>query len=171
MFFKHIKIGEPAQPYVDGGMGRNNPIAQVLEEAELVFPGERVACVISLGTGQARTIAIPKRGWLQVLPLIRALRGIATDCERSAQEVAQHFRGKPNIYFRFNVEQGMQSVGPAQWKRLDEVAAHSDQYMRLVQVDQQLEVAVGALTLAADDGMSHLLCQWQQSKLCDRNRA
>jgi predicted acylesterase/phospholipase RssA len=175
-FFERITIGEPgfSEPYVDGGMGCNNPIAHVLEEARLLFPGQPVTCVISIGTGKAQTIAIPKPGWVeQILPLgiIVAIRGIATDCEQSAQEVAHRFRHTPNIYFRFNVEQGMQSIGPAQWEGLDEVATHTSQYMRLVEVDQKLEAAVGALTLVTDDGMSPLLCQWQQSKLCDRNRA
>src|SRR5882672_7382832 len=36
-FFKRIVID--GEPFVDGGMGRNNPINQVLEEAELMFPG------------------------------------------------------------------------------------------------------------------------------------
>ena len=35
-FFKHIVI--EGVPYVDGGMGCNNPVQQVLQEAELVFP-------------------------------------------------------------------------------------------------------------------------------------
>ena len=166
-FFEYIVIGEPGQPYVDGGVGRNNPIAQVLEEAELVFPGQQVACIVSIGTGQSQAIAIPERGWLQVFSFIKALRGIATDCERSAQEAAQRFRGNPNIYFRFNVEQGMQSVRPAQWKRLDEVMAHTDQYMRLVEVDEKLEVAVDALSMTAVVGMLHLLYQCQKSEFSD----
>jgi predicted acylesterase/phospholipase RssA len=175
-FFERITIGEPgfSEPYIDGGMGCNNPIAHVLEEARLLFPGQPVTCVISIGTGKAQTIAIPKPGWVeQILPLgvIVAIRGIATDCEQSAQEVAHCFRRDPNIYFRFNVEQGMQSIGPTQWEGLDEVATHTGQYMWWVEVDEKLEAAVGALTLAADDGMSHLLCQWQKSKLSYRNRA
>jgi predicted acylesterase/phospholipase RssA len=149
-FFKRIVISEPgvSQPYVDGGLGRNNPIAQVLEEAELVFPGQRVACVISIGTGQARTIAIQKPGWLQqMLPLdvVRAIQGIATDCERSAEEVARRFQGMRNVYFRFNVEQGLQSVGLAKWEKLDEVATHTNQYMRAIHVDQLLDAAVAAI--------------------------
>jgi len=61
-FFKGIDIGGPGskERFIDGGVGRNNPIMQVFEEAELVFPNGHVACAISIGTGQAKTTAIPK---------------------------------------------------------------------------------------------------------------
>jgi predicted acylesterase/phospholipase RssA len=149
-FFERIEIGDTgtSKPYVDGGMGCNNPIAQVLEEAELVFPTRRVACIISIGAGQAQTLAIPRPGWLQqVLPLdvVTAVRGIATDCEQKAQEVAHRFQGLPDFYFRFNVEQGMQSIGLAQWDRLDEVTTHTGQYMRMVEVNQKLDATVAAV--------------------------
>ena len=149
-FFKRIVIrgSGTSQSYVDGGMGCNNPIMQVLEEAELVFPSRRVACVISIGTGQAQTLAIPRPGRLQqILPLdvVKAICGIATDCEWHAQEVARRVQGMPNVYFRFNVEHGMQSIGLGQWERLDEVATHTGQYMRMVEVDQKLDAAVAAV--------------------------
>jgi predicted acylesterase/phospholipase RssA len=149
-FFKRIEIGEPgtSKPYIDGGLGCNNPISQVLEEAELVFSTRKVACVISVGTGKAETIAIPTPSLLQqVLPLdvVNAMRGIATDCERSAQEVARRFQGMPNVYFRFNVEQGMQTIGLEQWEQLDGVATHTDQYMRMQEVDRNLDAAVSAI--------------------------
>ena len=149
-FFKRIEIGELgiSKPYVDGGMGCNNPIIQVLEEAHLIFPSRKVACIISIGTGQAQTIIIPKSGRLrQVLPLdvVSAIKGIATDCERSAQDVAQRFQGIPNVYFRFNVEQGMQRIGLAEWDRLREVATHTRQYTRMKEVDQKLDAAVTAV--------------------------
>jgi predicted acylesterase/phospholipase RssA len=143
-FFEHIVIGEAgsSQPYVDGGMGCNNPIVQVLAEAELAFPGQYVACVISIGAGQARTVAIrtSDRHFL-----VKATQGIATDCERSAQEVAQRFRDIPNFYFRFNVEQGMQSIGLAQWERLGEVALHTMQYVQMKEVDKGLDAVVAAV--------------------------
>ena len=67
-FFKHIVID--GEPYVHGGMGCNNPVQQVLQEAELIFPDRHVACIISIGTGQAQTLSIPKPGWFQqMLPL------------------------------------------------------------------------------------------------------
>jgi hypothetical protein len=152
-FFKRIEIGDPgsSKPYIDGGMGCNNPITQVLDEAELVFSTRKVACIVSVGTGKAETIAIPKPTWFQqVLPLdvVRAMCGIATDCEHSehsAQEVARRFQGMPNVYFRSNVEQGMQAIELGQWEQLDGVATHTEQYMRMQEVDKKLDSAVSAI--------------------------
>jgi predicted acylesterase/phospholipase RssA len=149
-FFERIVIDGPgiSQPYVDGSLGCNNPIVQVLEEAELVFPRRHIACIVSVGTGQPQTLAIPRPGWLQqVLPLdvVKAMRGIATDCEQKAEEVARRFQGLPDVYFRFNVEQGMQSIGLAEWEKFDEVATHTDGYIRIVEVDQKLDAAVAAV--------------------------
>src|SRR5882672_4330229 len=62
-FFARIFIHE--EPFIDGGMARNNPIQQVLQEAELMFPHRHIACIVSIGTGQAETISIPKHDWLQ----------------------------------------------------------------------------------------------------------
>ena len=145
-FFKRIVIH--GEPYVDGGMGCNNPVQQVLQEAELVFPDRHVACVVSIGTGQARTIGIPKPGLFQrVLPLqvVDAMRKIATDCEASAQVAARRFERTPGVYFRFNVEQGLQEVGLEQWEKLDKVRAHTGQYIRMADVDPRLDAAVASI--------------------------
>jgi len=142
-FFERIVIDE--EPFIDGGMGRNNPINQVLEEAELMFPDRNIACIVSLGTGQAETISIPKPDWLQrVIPLhvVNAMRKIATDCEESAEAAARRFEHTPGTYFRFNVDQGLQDVRLEQWDKLDEVRAHTGQYIRKMDVNPRLKAAV-----------------------------
>ena len=149
-FFKQIVIGTlgSSQPYVDGGLGCNNPVMVVLEEAILMFPSRYLSCIISIGTGQAQTIQIPPPTWLQqMLPfdVVTAMQGIATDCERNAQDMMRRFQNTQNFYFRFNVEQGLQEVRLDQWERLDEVTAHTGQYMGKVEVDQKLGAAVFAV--------------------------
>lgn len=149
-FFKRMIIHEPGsrQPYIDGGLGRNNPTNQVLEEAELIFPGRRVACIISIGTGQAKTISIPKTSlFQQVIPIeiIKAMKAMATDCEETAQAMAKRFRNTSNFYFRFNVEHGLQEVTLAQWDQLDKVTAHARQYLKMQEVDKRIGAAVDVI--------------------------
>jgi len=142
-FFERIVINE--EPFIDGGMGGNNPIHQVLQEAELMFPDRHIACIVSIGTGQAETISIPKPDWIQrAIPLdvIDAMRKIATDCEASAQDAARRFEHASGIYFRFNVDQGLQDVGLEQWDKLNEVRAHTGQYIQMVDVNPRLKAAV-----------------------------
>ena len=82
-------------------MGCKNPVQQVAQEAELVFPGERVACVVSIGTGHARTISIPNpRGFQRELPaqVGAAMRLISPDCGGSTQDAARRFGRAPGIY-------------------------------------------------------------------------
>ncbi|KAJ7888025.1 hypothetical protein B0H13DRAFT_1888574 [Mycena leptocephala] len=149
-FFKQIRIGPPGieEAFVDGGMGQNNPIAALLLEAQVMFPGHQIACIISLGTGQPHTIKIPKPSLLQrVFPLdvIEAIKGIATDCEKQHQLSAHHFDPVPHVYFRFNVERGMQDIQLNQWERLGDVAANARQYLLSHPIQNQLVDAVKSL--------------------------
>src|SRR6202022_4690742 len=111
-FFRSITIGN--QTFIDGGMAHNNPTLLMLAEVKRVFPNARLACVLSLGTGKSETISIPTNRSLfqRIFPLdvITAIRNIATECESVHQEVAHRFSLTPDVYFRFNVEQGLQAV-------------------------------------------------------------
>ena len=151
--FKSIEIGESGlrQFYINGGVGLNNPTMQVLTEAELIFPGRDAACIISIGTGRPKVTSIPKPGlWQQFVPtdVIKAMIKIATDCETTSQAMALRFRDCPDFYFRFNVEQGMQDIELAHWDRLHKVAAHTQQYLKLQEVDQRMGIAVDIIRKA-----------------------
>ncbi|KDQ57927.1 hypothetical protein JAAARDRAFT_34743 [Jaapia argillacea MUCL 33604] len=149
-FFKPIDIGDTVKErFVDAGLGNNNPTMRVIEEADLIFPGRSIACIISIGSGQAHVIKLPKSSGMfqNILPLqvVQALRDIATDCERTADDLEKHFRDKPDVYFRFNVEQGLQSVSLGDWDKLGEVGTHTQQYLRKNTVDQRVSIAVKTL--------------------------
>ncbi|KAJ7697704.1 FabD/lysophospholipase-like protein [Mycena rosella] len=149
-FFKRIDIGTgaSAEPFIDGGVGRNNPTDILLEEAQLLFPNRRVACVLSIGTGQMKPGSIPRPSLFQrVLPtdVVRAMAAIAIDCETTNQEMLKRFAGTRGVYFRFNVDQGMQTIKLGAWDRLPEVTAHTKQYVKEEGVKQQLAEAVNAL--------------------------
>src|SRR6201996_83477 len=90
-YFDGISIGPTgsAPHYIEAGMGCNNPIMQVREEAQLVFPDRHVACIVSIGCGQASTISARKRGLigrlasLTIIPddVINVAKLMAQDCE------------------------------------------------------------------------------------------
>jgi hypothetical protein len=149
-FFKRIFIGIPpmSEPFVDAGLGCNNPIKQLLNEAEYIFPHQHIACIVSIGTGHVTTACLPAPSLFNnVIPLSVAevLKKITTECEATAEETERRFRSAPNIYFRFNVEQGMQSVTLAQWERLPEVTTHTLQHLQRGKVDEMVMAAVTAL--------------------------
>ncbi|KAJ7895905.1 hypothetical protein B0H14DRAFT_542649 [Mycena olivaceomarginata] len=148
--FNQIKIGLSGieEAFVDGGISHNNPMASLLSEAKLLFPDHQIACIISLGTGQPHTISIPKSSLLnRFLPfdVVKAIQEIAADCEKEHQTFAHRFNGTANLYFRFNVERGMQNIQLNQWERLGDVAANTRQYIQSQPVINQLADAVTSL--------------------------
>jgi predicted acylesterase/phospholipase RssA len=153
--FKSVDINDHGirLSYIDSGLGCNNPTARMLDEAKLIFPDQHVGCIISVGTGQTQPASIPASGRLErILPnnTPKALTSIATDCERTAQEVQVRFRHTPGVYFRFNVEQGLQDTDMADLKKIPEVAAHARHYNQLVEVELKLKHAAQATVSASE---------------------
>lgn len=135
-FFKRIYIGEKGmkEEFVDAGLGCNNPVAEVYAEAKAVFGEERkVVCIVNIGTGHPRTIGLRKPdAFERMLPLklISVLQNIATNCEKVSEEFETRFKdAKPKLYFRFNVQQGLQDVSLAEWEKLADVVTHTHQYL------------------------------------------
>jgi len=139
-FFKRIEIGR-AQPFIDGGVGRNNPSWAVLDEANTLFGARPIGCLVSIGTGQVEAAGIGRPGFFQqIVPtdVVDALRAIATDCEDTHEHMLRLFAQLPRTYFRLNVEQGMQGIKLSEWERLSKVEAHTAQYLRRKEVDEKL---------------------------------
>ncbi|KAG5634305.1 hypothetical protein H0H81_002476, partial [Sphagnurus paluster] len=147
-FFKSIEVGEEdgvKERFVDAGSGCNNPVRQVLNEAHLVYGKERqVACIVSIGTGHPNVIGLQKPDAFQkILPtaLIKVLQGIATDCEKVSEEFEKEYadgNGNAKVYFRFNVQQGLQNVSLAEWDKLAEVKTHTVKYTGETQVGSNI---------------------------------
>jgi Patatin-like phospholipase len=143
-FFKRIEIGRK-QPFIDGGLGRNNPSRVLLDEAKALFGVRRLGCLVSIGTGQAEIISIKKPGvFQQLIPkdVIDALKAIATDCEATHETMLGLFANTPNTYFRLNVEQGMQGIHLAEWEKGGNVEAHTAHYMKRVEVSNMLDLLI-----------------------------
>lgn len=61
-FFKCIVIGN-GQPFINAGIGCNNPSSIVWDEAKALFGAHQIGCFLSIGTGWAGVISIPKPGF------------------------------------------------------------------------------------------------------------
>ncbi|EUC66924.1 calcium-independent phospholipase A2-gamma, partial [Rhizoctonia solani AG-3 Rhs1AP] len=144
--FKSIEIVDSSvsQSFVGGELGCSNPIAHVLAEVNRVYPNRQVASIISIGAGHARTIQfpIPSR-WDRTQDVI-VMKDMATDSERVAEEMVARFEGTSGVYFRFNLNQGLQNMNYGSWERLGEARAHTMAYLRKHETNQKLESAVRA---------------------------
>lgn len=119
--FKGIEVDDCSVRYsfVGGELGGSNPIAHVLAEVKQVYPDRHVSCILSVGAGHARTIHLPNLTLPQRIfrtEEVVAMKNLATDSEGVAEDMEARFETTPGIYFRFNVDQGMQEIGAGNWR-------------------------------------------------------
>ncbi|CAE6516254.1 unnamed protein product [Rhizoctonia solani] len=146
--FKSIDIVESSvsQPFVGGELGCSNPLAHVLAEVQRLYSDRQVACIISIGAGHSRTIQVPSPShWYtyRTQDLV-AMKDMATDSERVAEEMMLRFRNTSELYFRFSVDQGVQNMDDGSWERLGETMQRTKAYLRKNETDRKLEEAVRA---------------------------
>jgi hypothetical protein len=153
-FFKRIAIaagaGHAPLEFVDGGMRCNNPVRKVMDEAHAVFGGgARLGSLVSIGSGGGgAVIGLSKPDAFQKLLLVDVmgvLKDVATDCEKEAQSVARQFRNRPGRYFRFSVTHGADGISLEEWKRMDEVTAHTAAYLMNEEVSHSVDKLVKLL--------------------------
>ncbi|KAL6407343.1 kinesin light chain [Ilyonectria robusta] len=152
-YFEPINIGDEGEQetFVDGGLGYNNPVEQLLEEARRVFPGRKVACVVSIGTGVANVITFPESPKSSPLKLIKALKKMATESDTTAEKIHGRFRDVQDTYFRFSVDRGLQGIGLEEWKELSKVRTFTTEYINQQVVSEQLNKVVKALLASKID--------------------
>ena len=130
-------------------MEHNNPVKYVVEEANSLFPGRPISCVLSLGTGTAEVIGLKQPDAFQsVLPQnLIGLKDIAEECERqsNAMETQLHQEDVPDFHFRLNVDEGLQNVSLAEWDALNGVSAHTLRYLEKPDVEQKADWLVQIL--------------------------
>ncbi|CAE7085876.1 unnamed protein product [Rhizoctonia solani] len=144
--FKSIDITHfgVSQSFVGGEIGCNNPLAHVLAEVQRLYPDRDVGCIVSIGAGHARTIQVPDPSpWSRTQDVV-VTRDMAMDSERVAEEVAVRFKGRSGVYFRFNVDQGMQNMDSGSWERLGEAAQHTQAYLRKADTNHKLDEMIRA---------------------------
>jgi len=131
-FIDLVSIG--ARQFVDGALGADNPVDEVEGEAAKIWCSETgdlkplVKCFISIGTGNPGKKAIQDN----VLKFLsKTLVEIATETENTERKFiarwAQHFDQKR--YFRFNVDQGLQEVGLAEYREQGTIESATDEYL------------------------------------------
>ena len=150
-FFKRICIGDPGlqEEFIDAGIGCNNPVRYLIEEAQREFGLVReVSCIISIGTGKPKVAGFKAPGLFQrtlPLDLINVLASMATDSEAEASVMKARYRNCPGLYHRLNVERGLEGVALEEWEKLGEVKTHTMAYLRGDDINSDVDVIVDAL--------------------------
>lgn len=135
-FFEEMKFGTPEVAYLDGGVGFNNPCAEVDYAAKALWEGRPIGVIVSVGTGLQSIPSVRKiASWLPFglgtdISLAAALAGMATSTARVDNEMKRMYYNTDTKYYRFDVDRGLANISLEQWMKEDEMAALTEQYMR-----------------------------------------
>jgi patatin-like phospholipase/acyl hydrolase len=139
-FFKSIKCGRDDIEFIDAGFGYNNPCDVLLKEAHEIFPNSELGCVLSIGTGLGAVVTIrdSRRS------ILDALKAMASSSKRVADQLDSR-HGDSSIYYRFNVQRGLEDVILSDWKQASRISAHTHNYLQ----EERRRIDLCARTLQA----------------------
>ena len=135
-FFEEISFGKPQMTYLDGGVGFNNPCAEVDYAAKSLWEGRPIGCIVSVGTGLQTIPSVKKANtWLPFglgtdIALAGALASMATGTARVDNEMQRMYYHTGTRYHRFDVDGGIANISMEEFMREDEMGALTEQYMR-----------------------------------------
>lgn len=157
-----IQRGTTKKTFVDAALGYNNPTEQLLEEAGDIFHGNRMlGAIVSLGTG-TRTLSLASAEDVNNLRYIMGtaamLKNQTVDTERPHRRLEARFRKHTNTYFRFNLPNGAEEVGLADWKKMGELKKLTTSYVNNEAVNKEINDLVDVLSKKKTAGltMSHV---------------
>ncbi|KAF2195377.1 FabD/lysophospholipase-like protein [Zopfia rhizophila CBS 207.26] len=135
-FFEEMQFGTPKVTYLDGGVGFNNPCAEVDYAAKALWEGRSIGVIVSVGTGLQSIPSVKKiASWLPFglgtdISLASALASMATSTARVDNEMKRMYYNTDTRYYRFDVDRGLDNISLEQWMKEDEMASLTEQYMR-----------------------------------------
>jgi hypothetical protein len=137
------------EEFVDAGLGCNNPVRYLIQEAIQEFGPERhVSCILSIGTGKPKVAAFKKPSLGQrALPteLIGVLAKMATDTEAEAQTMASRYQHCSNLYHRLNVDDGLGEILLQEWEALGDVKTYTHAYLGRGDISCEIDAIVKTL--------------------------
>jgi hypothetical protein len=164
-------IGRPNAeiPYVDSAMGHNNPIKAVLAEAETAcdhsgnIESQNIEYIISIRTGMPQNVSLKAPNIIEraLVPIntVRAVVRMITDANDVAEKMEKHFSMMPGVYFRLNVDQGLQGITLEQWQRLGEALEHTKRYIANVKVSKSISDIARQLSGKTDSTSTQIIKQ------------
>ncbi|KAH8834422.1 hypothetical protein DL96DRAFT_1757093 [Flagelloscypha sp. PMI_526] len=130
--FNPIVIGGTGigEEFVGGELRWNNPTEELTKEAVNLFKGRRICTIISIGSGHPGHMSLSNG-------LTHLFSRIALDCERVADDMERRFGNTPEVFWRLNVEQGLQDLA-VNLSNLAEVVSHTHSYLRIARTTRSI---------------------------------
>ena len=132
IYFKPVPFARTGEKWCDGGLKRNNPINEALNEVARHedFRAREIGCVVSIGTGITSTTGISSN---LLVFLAQAVKMMTWSEEIADTFEASELGTKLSMskrYYRFNVQQGLQDFEMDELDRLEEMDALTKAYLR-----------------------------------------
>ncbi|KAF2464786.1 uncharacterized protein BDR25DRAFT_319046 [Lindgomyces ingoldianus] len=157
-FFDPITIGDFGESFIDGATGANNPVYEVWNEAQDVWPSgsleDKVKCLVSVGTGVPSLTPFND----DLFGIGESLLVIATETEKTAERFS---RDKSRLddaggYYRFNVLKGLEDIRLEESKQKNAIIAATDRYIELQAVFKQMKKCANRISGRESDHASSL---------------
>jgi len=132
LFFEPTTFRSTRATFVDGGLRLNNPITEVLNEANHLYPNATYKSIISIGTGwiDVRGLAVSQ---IRCHDVIRTCIGLSLNANNEAQKFVRERQGRDlaekGIYHRFDVDRGLDTIKLDHWQHLDDIDAYTEGYL------------------------------------------
>ncbi|KAM0438146.1 hypothetical protein ACHAQK_006880 [Fusarium lateritium] len=123
-FFKPIRVGRDDIEFIDAGFGYNNPCEVLIAEAQAQFPNRKKMQVLSIGTGLGDVVSIGDTR----KSILKALKSMATTSRKVDSRLVERF-GDEGVYYRFNVDRGLDDVTLSDWEKSSKISAHTRNYL------------------------------------------
>ena len=136
--FPSALLGNPPAKFINAASaGYNNPAEVGMQEARTLWPGGKIGCLVSLGTGLQAIVPVGE-GWDGIA---QSCSSLVSSCEHVHDRVARQWR-EDGSYFRFNVDRGLDGANITRLTdagSLEHLTGVTQGYMRLHQVEQKLD--------------------------------
>ncbi|KAH8833176.1 P-loop containing nucleoside triphosphate hydrolase protein, partial [Flagelloscypha sp. PMI_526] len=130
-----------SERFVAGEVRWNNPTHLLTMEVANIFPGQYVACIVSVGSGHPRVLSLSEDN-------NNLFRRLTEDCELLANDLFRRFSKVPDLYWRLSVEQGMQDIGSADIQELTKIFASTRSYLQTSRPSNDVDALIKVLTVA-----------------------
>lgn len=127
------------EDFSEAGLGFNNPVERAAEESR-ELTSTKASIIVSLGAGNPGVVELPRFG-VSNSKISSTMIKILRDCETTENRFAKNAHLHTDDYFRFNVEQGMQSI-LKDFNELNKIKTHTVAYLHKHGVSEQLDQVV-----------------------------
>lgn len=144
--------------FVSSGFGFSNPLNEALREAQEVFGRDTlVGCLVSIGVGKGEATSLRSLSE-STNDLEVSCFKMCMDAEKSHEEFQHRFH-QVGVYFRFNVDRGLERPIIGEWKDFGNTISHTSAYLQEGLVTQRIDLAVQALHVKANGPAIAVLCK------------